>query len=235
MGSHPALALSADRVSANPAEPGPERASAPISQPPRQLGEPPFGGWLPQLRRQVVPVLAWIALALVLRWVVLEPRWIPSGSMLPNLQINDRVLVEKLRVRLRRPLPLGAVVVFHPPAALVQAGYDPSAALIKRVVARGGDQVEVRDGQLWRNGQPVEPDWAGEPMHYSLERFTVPAGQLLVLGDNRNASLDSHLWGPLPEAEVIGTAVLRYWPLQRFGPIRFSPPLMPLGSSEQLG
>ncbi len=191
----------------------------------------PWRGWL----RQLVPLLAWVALALVLRWAVLEPRWIPSGSMLPNLQIQDRVLVEKLRARLGRPLPVGAVVVFHPPPALLAAGYDPEAALIKRVVARGGDQVEVRAGQLWRNGSPVQPDWSAEPMDYTLPPFTVPANQLLVLGDNRNASLDSHLWGPLPQQAVIGTAVLRYWPLDRFGPIRFSPPAPHLGGSEQLG
>jgi signal peptidase I len=195
----------------------------------------PPSGWLSQLRRQLLPLVAWVTLALLLRWAVLEPRWIPSGSMLPNLNINDRVLVEKLRVRLHRPLPLGAVVVFHPPPALVAAGYDPKAALIKRVVARGGDQVEVKGGQLWRNGQIVQPDWGTAPMDYALEPLTVPDNQLLVLGDNRNASLDSHLWGPLPQSEVIGTAVLRYWPLQRFGPIRFSPPTTPLGSSEQLG
>jgi signal peptidase I len=183
----------------------------------------PGDGWLSQLRRQLLPLLAWVALALLLRWAVLEPRWIPSGSMLPHLQIEDRVLVEKLRTRLHRPLPLGSVIVFHPPAALVEAGYDPATALIKRVVARGGDRVEVRDGRLWRNGAPVEPDWAAEPMGYTMAGFTVPPGQLLVLGDNRNASLDSHLWGPLPQANVIGTAVLRYWPLQRFGPISVLP------------
>jgi signal peptidase I len=239
MESHPALALSAEPVSAKPAEPAPERAAAPAPAPAQHDTNPPdrpsAPNWLRRLGGQVVPVLAWMALALVLRWAVLEPRWIPSGSMLPNLQINDRVLVEKLRVRLQRPLPLGAIVVFHPPAALVQAGYDPEAALIKRVVARGGDQVEVRGGQLWRNGKPVEPDWAAAPMNYTLEPFMVPGGQLLVLGDNRNASLDSHLWGPLPEADVIGTAVLRYWPPERFGPIRFSPPSIPLGRPEQLG
>jgi signal peptidase I len=173
--------------------------------------------------RQLRALLAWLLLALLLRWVVIEPRWIPSGSMLPTLQLQDRVLVEKLRTRLGRPPPPGAVVVFHPPAALIAAGYDPAAALIKRVVAGPGDQVEVRGGRLWRNGEPVEGDRALEPMTYALGPLTVPPGQLLVLGDNRNASLDSHLWGTLPCSAVIGRAVWRYWPLGRFGPIRFSP------------
>ncbi len=182
-------------------------------------GGDPGGG----LRRWL-PLLAWVGLALLLRWGVVEPRWIPSGSMLPTLQLQDRVLVEKLRPRLQRPLPPGTVVVFHAPPALVAAGYDPGAALIKRVVAGPGDRVEVRDGQLIRNGAPVAEPWLREAMAYSLAPLTVPEDALLVLGDNRNASLDSHLWGPLPRREVIGTAVFRYWPLDRLGPIRFSPP-----------
>ena len=184
------------------------------------------------LRRQVVPVLVWVLLALVLRWAVLEPRWIPSGSMHPALQLQDRVLVEKLRARLHRPIPIGTVVVFHPPAALLAAGYDPKAALIKRVVAQAGDAVEVRDGVLWRNGSKAAIDWSAEPMDYQLEPLTVPPDHLLVLGDNRNASLDSHLWGPLPQRALIGTAVLRYWPLNRFGWLRISamghPPAAPI-------
>ncbi|MGL6135290.1 MAG: signal peptidase I [Prochlorococcaceae cyanobacterium] len=171
------------------------------------------------IRRQLLPLLAWVALALLLRWAVIEPRWIPSGSMLPALQLNDRVLVEKVRVRLHRPLPLGSVVVFHPPLLLQEAGYDPSSALIKRVVGLPGDRIEVRDGRLVRNGKAVAHDWNPEPINYSLEPLTVVAGQLLVLGDNRNASLDSHLWGALSDEQLIGTAVWRYWPLGRFGPI----------------
>jgi signal peptidase I len=143
--------------------------------------------------------------------------------MLPTLQLDDRVLVEKLRVRLHRPLPAGTVVVFHPPPQLQAAGYGAETALIKRLVGLPGDRIAVHEGQLWRNGQPVQPDWGAEPMAYELPERTVPPGELLVLGDNRNASLDSHLWGTLPEGELIGTAVLRYWPLNRFGPIRFSP------------
>lgn len=180
-------------------------------------------------------MLIWVVLALVLRWAVLEPRWIPSGSMLPTLQLQDRVLVEKLGARLHRPVPVGAVVVFHPPPVLVEAGYDPKAALIKRVVAGPGDQVEVRDGALWRNGAPAPVDWSAEPMQYRLAPLTVPPDHLLVLGDNRNASLDSHLWGPLPQEAVIGTAVLRYWPLNHIGWLRFSSLGHPPGGSGELG
>lgn len=169
-------------------------------------------------------ILPWLLVALLLRWLVVEPRWIPSGSMLPTLQLEDRVLVQKLLPRLGVSPGVGAIVVFHPPEALLEAGYDGQAALIKRVVAVGGDQVEVREGRLWRNGTAIEPDWSPAPMSYSLPPTRVPAGHLLVLGDNRNASLDSHLWGPLPAEKVIGTAVWRYWPLDRFGPLRFSTP-----------
>mgnify|MGYP003861582097 CR=1 FL=1 len=184
---------------------------------------PPKAPFVTTLRRQVLPLVAWVAVALLLRWGVIEPRWIPSGSMLPTLQLQDRILVEKLRPKLQVPLEIGTVVVFRSPEVLVQAGYDPKAALIKRVVAEPGDVVEVRDGQLIRNGSPVAEPWLREAMDYSLPPLTVPADALLVLGDNRNASLDSHLWGPLPSREVIGTAVFRYWPLDRLGPIRFSP------------
>jgi signal peptidase I len=170
----------------------------------------------------LLSLLLWLLLALLLRWWVVEPRWIPSGSMLPSLQLEDRILVEKLRPRLGRPLPPGTVVVFHPPPTLVAAGYDHRTALIKRVVAGPGDRVEVRGGQLLRNGALVHPDWSDQRMGYALKELTVPPDHLLVLGDNRNASLDSHLWGPLPRQEVIGTALWRYWPLNRFGPIRFS-------------
>ncbi len=178
-------------------------------------------------RRQVQSLLAWVLVALALRWAVIEPRWIPSGSMLPTLQLQDRVLVEKVRPRLGLNLPVGTVVVFHPPDRLLAAGYDPDSALIKRVVGTAGDRIEVRDGRLWRNGEPLQTDWGSEAMAYSLAPVDIAAGELLVLGDNRNASLDSHLWGPLPVDRVIGTAIVRYWPLQRLGPLRRNPPESP--------
>ena len=172
-------------------------------------------------------LIVWGLVALLLRWIVVEPRWIPSGSMLPTLQLQDRILVEKIRPRLVQiqhgHLHRGDVVVFAPPKALIDAGYDGNTALIKRVVGLPGDQLAVESGQLFRNGQLVKEPWLGEEMDYLMETVTVPDRQLWVMGDNRNASLDSHLWGPLPETNVIGTAVWRYWPLQRFGPLRISP------------
>ena len=179
-------------------------------------------------------LLLLLAVALLLRWLVIEPRWIPSGSMLPTLQLQDRVLVEKLRPRLHQPLPNGTIVVFHAPPVLLEAGYDPQAALIKRVVGQPGDVVEVRDGALLRNGSAVAEPWRQQPIDYSFGPLTVPEGDLLVMGDNRNASLDSHIWGPLPRQEVIGTAVFRYWPLNRLGLIRFSD-LNGIERDEELG
>ena len=99
------------------------------------------------------------ALALLLRWAVLEPRWIPSGSMLPSLQLEDRILVWKLGPRLGQHPQRGAIVVFHAPPVLQERGYDPAAALIKRVVGLPGDQVEVHNGVLIRNGIPAQEPW----------------------------------------------------------------------------
>ena len=104
------------------------------------------------LRSQLLSLLLWLMVALLLRWLVVEPRWIPSGSMLPTLQLQDRILVEKVRPHLGRNFKPGTVVVFHPPAQLVEAGYSPSSALIKRVVAGPGDRVEILAGRLLRNG-----------------------------------------------------------------------------------
>lgn len=173
-------------------------------------------------------LILWIALALILRWQVVEPRWIPSGSMLPTLEIQDRILIEKVRPRISRlnhkHLEVENVVVFHPPKQLVEAGYEENSALIKRVVGVPGDKIEVKRGKLIRNGKGIKESWLIVPMNYEMEPITIPNNYLWVLGDNRNNSLDSHLWGLLPEEKVIGTAIWRYWPLNKFGPIRFPTP-----------
>ena len=108
-------------------------------------------------------LVTWLLLALLLRLTVIEPRWIPSGSMLPTLQLQDRILVEKIRPRLNRArhthLLRNEVVVFSPPMQLVNAGYEANAALIKRIVGLPNDLLEVKEGVLIRNGELINEPW----------------------------------------------------------------------------
>ncbi len=170
-------------------------------------------------------MLLWIALALIIRWQVIEPRWIPSGSMIPTLQINDRILVEKISPKFKnwqqKVIKRGTVVVFRPPSSLINAGYDPNKALIKRIIGLPGDLIEIHNGELFINGQISNENWRKGEISYEMDKIQVPKDQLWVLGDNRNLSLDSHIWGSLPIKNVIGTAIWRYWPIKSFGKIRF--------------
>ena len=133
--------------------------------------------------------------------------------MLPTLQLQDRILVEKIRPPLEQQRAATAVEQHRGVLSTCSAGgrgVRRLRRLIKRLVGQPGDQLEVRDGLLIRNGEPVPEPWLDEPITYAMAPVTVPDHQLWVMGDNRNASLDSHLWGP-PEANVIGTD-WRYWP-----------------------
>ena len=107
-------------------------------------------------------LLVWILIALLLRWQAVEPRWIPSGSMIPTLQIQDRILIEKITPRLNnklnKHLNLNTIVIFKPPKILTEAGYSDGSALIKRVVGLPGDKIEVTDGKLYRNGKEIPID-----------------------------------------------------------------------------
>ena len=170
-------------------------------------------------------LLIWILFALLLRWQVVEPRWIPSGSMLPTLQVKDRLLIEKVSPKLnkfrKKHTDRGTIVVFLPPQILIDSGYESNQALIKRVIGIPGDKIEVKNGHLIRNGTLIDEPWVIEKIKYDMNQIIVPSNSLWVLGDNRNNSLDSHLWGALPEQNLVGTATFRYWPLNNLGPIRF--------------
>ena len=166
-------------------------------------------------------LLVWILIALLLRWQAVEPRWIPSGSMIPTLQIQDRILIEKITPRLNnklnKHLNLNTIVIFKPPKILTEAGYSDGSALIKRVVGLPGDKIEITQGKMYRNEKEIYEPWINEPIKYDMEPILVPDHSLWVLGDNRNNSLDSHIWGALPEKNLIGTALARYWPLKNIG------------------
>jgi len=167
----------------------------------------------------------WIVIALIIRWQVIEPRWIPSGSMLPTLQIQDKILVEKLTPKITSKSNLSKlknkIIVFNVPEQLIEAGYGSDIALIKRVIGVPGDKVEVKEGILYLNDIAQNNYISDKNINYSIGPYVVPEKSLWVMGDNRNNSMDSHIWGFLPYEKVIGKAIFRYWPLNNIGPIRF--------------
>ena len=167
----------------------------------------------------------WILIALIIRWQVIEPRWIPSGSMLPTLQIQDKILVEKLTPKITSKSNLSRlknkIIVFNVPEQLIEAGYESDIALIKRVIGVPGDKVEVKNGNLYLNDMAQDNYISDKNINYSIGPYVVPEKSLWVMGDNRNNSMDSHIWGFLPYEKVIGKAIFRYWPFNKIGPIRF--------------
>ena len=175
--------------------------------------------------KDIKNLFIWIAIALIIRWQVLEPRWIPSGSMLPTLQIQDRILVEKLSPKISSKSNLSSlknkIIVFNVPEQLVEVGYKSNVALIKRVIGTPGDKIEVKEGNLYLNEVVQNNIISDKNINYSTGPFIVPEKSLWVMGDNRNNSMDSHIWGFLPYEKVIGKAIFRYWPLNKIGPIRF--------------
>jgi signal peptidase I len=155
-----------------------------------------------------------LVLALLIRTFVAEPRYIPSDSMLPTLQIGDRLVVEKVSYHFHDPQP-GDIVVFDPPPVLQARGYRRDQAFIKRIIGRPGDTIAVHDGQVWRNQQPLSEAYIAEAPDYRLPTVTVPVNTVFVMGDNRNNSNDSHVWGFLPKQNIIGRAWIRFFPFDR--------------------
>ena len=161
-----------------------------------------------------------LSVALLLRLLIIEPRYIPSLSMYPTFEVGDQLAVEKVTNRIR-PFYRNEVVVFNPPERFRELVGDSSRkakeALIKRIVAVEGDKVEVMGGKLFVNGVQQDEPFTAEDAEYQFGPVIVPPGDVLVLGDNRNHSLDGHIWGFLPSENVIGRAVFVYWPPWRVG------------------
>ena len=138
------------------------------------------------------------------RWA-LDTRYIFSPSMEPTLEVGDRFVLDKLSLRWRPP-ERGEVVCFRAPPPLSRE-YGEKACFVKRVVAVGGDKVQVRRGALYVNGARVREEYLRSPTSYAMPRLVVPQGHLFVLGDNRADSRDSHFWGPLQSSYVLGRAI----------------------------
>ncbi len=153
-------------------------------------------------------ILISFVLAMVLRTWIIEGRIVPTGSMLPTIQLQDRLMVNKLVYYFEEPQK-GDIIVFHPPAEI-----NAKDDFVKRLVAVPGDTVEVKKGQLYVNDQVQEEPYVAAPMDYIFGPIVVPPDSYFVMGDNRNSSFDSHLWGAwLTRDHIIGKAFVTYWPL----------------------
>ncbi|MCO5576374.1 hypothetical protein L7F22_030184 [Adiantum nelumboides] len=133
------------------------------------------------------------SLTAVFKRLLAELRFIPSKSMLPTFEVGDRIIVEKVSYLFRNP-DINDIVLFNPPPAL-----------------------QVKDRNLFVNGVIPAEGFTLEPPMYKMSPLRVPKGSVFVLGDNRNHSNDSHVWGPLPVKNILGRSVFRYWPPERAG------------------
>ncbi len=166
-------------------------------------------------------VLEWLtvavvafSLALVVRAFVFQSYYIPSGSMLPTLQIGDRILVDKLSYDFHK-VHEGDIVVFRKPKS------DTNSAgitdLVKRVIGLPGQRISAIGGQVYINGKLLkEPFLPKSALTYYLPSQVIPKGKVFVMGDNRQNSKDSRIFGPISEKLIVGKVVLIFWPLDQF-------------------
>lgn len=183
-----------------------------------------------------LPVLIVVALvvAVLIKTFLVQAFFIPSASMRDTLLEGDRVMVNKLAFRFGDP-GHGDVIVFDSPLSEESGGENilgaivrnvgealglstPDTALIKRVIALGGDTIEIRGNAVYVNGSMVdEPYLADNVRMQDFGPLQVPAEHVFVMGDNRNQSEDSRRFGPVPESDIIGRAFVRVWPPGRWG------------------
>jgi signal peptidase I len=183
-----------------------------------------------------LPILILVALvvAVLIKTFLVQAFFIPSGSMHDTLLEGDRVMVNKLAYRFGDPAR-GDVIVFDNPqhtgddgetifGALVRHVTEslglssPDSALIKRVIAVGGETIDIRQNQVYVDGVALDEPYVKEGSHMPrYGPFTVPEGQVFVMGDNRSQSTDSRVFGPISEDTIIGRAFVRVWPPSRWG------------------
>jgi signal peptidase I len=165
-------------------------------------------------KRFVLDILETLVLAVVLYFGInaVSARVRVDGfSMRPTLQDGEYILVNKLAYKFSEPVR-GDIVVFVFPV-------NPEEDLIKRIIGLPGDMITIQDGVLTVNGVAVDEPYINAPPAYN-GTWQVSEGELFVLGDNRNDSRDSHQWGLLPIENIIGRAVLIYWPPEEWQVIR---------------
>lgn len=214
-------------------------AAADLSREVAAPQRPRIAPWLTEL---IQTVLLTLVIFVAVRSVI-QNFQIDGPSMQPTLRSGQYLLVTKLaylrlegtplqmaqraglyqddgeRAYLFGPPQHGDIIVFQEPVP-------PYIDLVKRVIAVPGDQIQIDSGRVYVNGVQLKEEYVRSIPSYSLPLQRVPPGQFFVLGDNRPVSSDSHLWGFVPEGNIIGKAWIRYWPPEQWGVL---PAVNPLG------
>jgi len=164
------------------------------------------------VREFIETLLLALLIYAVVRGFLFENYRVVGQSMMPTLHDNQYLAVDKLSYRLHPP-ERGDIIVFRAPNG-------DGRKLIKRVIGLEGEVIEIRNGQVYVNQQPLQEPYIQEPGDYSYPALTIPPGQVFVLGDNRNNSSDSHSWGALPQEAIVGKAWISYWPPALWAVIR---------------
>lgn len=172
-------------------------------------GQPPSvrGGvrWLREMLETILPA---ILIAILINLLLAQPTRVHGLSMEPSLHSEQRLVVEKISYRLHGPRR-GDIVVFGVPQS--------DELLIKRVVGLPGEKVEIHDGMVYINGEPLQEPYLDQETRGRFGPITVPPLHVFVLGDNRSFSNDSRAFGAVPIADVVGRAWFSYWPLSDVG------------------
>lgn len=186
-----------------------------IEEPEAQVEPEPSSGahvlrWLLQALREVAEtVVPAVVIALVINLFLAQATQVLGQSMEPNLHSTQRVVVEKITYRLVHGPRRGDVVVIDAP--------DQSEMLIKRVVGLPGETIELRNGQVYIDSEPLTEPWVVNPGGGSYGPLTIPPLHVFVMGDNRGASNDSRNFGPVAIEHIVGHAWFSYWPPQYVG------------------
>jgi len=157
-----------------------------------------------------------VILAVILIVFIYQPVKVEGTSMMPGLTNEERIFINKYEYKLGvGGIERGDLVVFHFPL-------DPSQSYIKRVIAVAGDEVAIDNGTVFVNGRKLDEPYVPDDYRdtLSVPEQRVPPGHYFVLGDHRNSSNDSRMWGFVSRPEIYGKAVFVYWPLSKIGRVR---------------
>jgi signal peptidase I len=191
-------------MDANPNESHASAAPKPVASPPAAAIM-----WLRDLALSVL-------IALIVILFLYQPVRVEGTSMMPSLVDQERIFINKFSYRFGiTPVTRGDTVVFWFPG-------DTSKSYIKRVIGIPGDTVEITQGQVFVNNEPLVEPYVPEEYRdrVSMDRVVVPEGEYFVLGDHRSSSNDSRTWGTVARSFIYGKAVFSYWPLDRMGTVQ---------------